>query len=277
MVSAPNSLIYALSGYLNRLCDNWSGVVVNDYEAVMPIPWRKKYGIRYIYEAPFIQQLGIFSPLPLPDYGKLQAAIYTFSRYGRYRFNYHDKVDNATSLTNYTLSLKDNYNTFSERFSEDVHQNIRQAASSGLVYTEGDLDEAIDSYQSLYSPRMTITNNQFNQFRKLCHSFYAENKVLVRRVAGKNGITEASLVNFKFKDRLYNIINSVTAGGRQNRANYLLYAHFFREHASTNYLFDFEGSDLPGVASFYRKFGVQNEAYPLLHFNHLPWPLNHLK
>ena len=61
-ISKSSSLrIYALTWYLNCVTDSWSVLVLNDYEAVMPLPKRKKLGINYIYQAPWVQQLGIFS------------------------------------------------------------------------------------------------------------------------------------------------------------------------------------------------------------------------
>src|SRR5580765_931871 len=36
---AKNSLIYARSFYLDRMAKNWSALVLNDYEAVMPLTW----------------------------------------------------------------------------------------------------------------------------------------------------------------------------------------------------------------------------------------------
>jgi len=56
-----NSRIYAFSWYLNCVTDDWGALVLNDYEAVMPLPKRKKFGMYYIYQAPWIQQLGVFS------------------------------------------------------------------------------------------------------------------------------------------------------------------------------------------------------------------------
>ena len=59
--AAINSRIYAYSWYLNIVADNWDALVLNDYEAVMPLPWRQKYFIKYIYPPAWTQQLGVFS------------------------------------------------------------------------------------------------------------------------------------------------------------------------------------------------------------------------
>ena len=46
--SAANSRIYAYSWYLDIVADNWDVLVLNDYEALMPLPWRSKFFIKYI-------------------------------------------------------------------------------------------------------------------------------------------------------------------------------------------------------------------------------------
>ncbi|VAW26447.1 hypothetical protein MNBD_BACTEROID04-1052, partial [hydrothermal vent metagenome] len=35
-----NTRVYANSWYLDIVADNWDVLVLNDYEAVMPLPWR---------------------------------------------------------------------------------------------------------------------------------------------------------------------------------------------------------------------------------------------
>ncbi|MDB2555531.1 hypothetical protein N9X55_02170, partial [Flavobacteriaceae bacterium] len=53
--------VYAFSWYLDIVADNWDVLVLNDYEAVMPIPWKQKYFIKYVTQPFFCQQLGVFA------------------------------------------------------------------------------------------------------------------------------------------------------------------------------------------------------------------------
>jgi len=41
LANSSNELIYANYHYLSLLCDNWSGLIVGDYETIFPMPWRK--------------------------------------------------------------------------------------------------------------------------------------------------------------------------------------------------------------------------------------------
>ena len=62
-----NGLVYAYTFYLDGMAKHWDALVLDDYEAVMPLPWNKKFGIGYLYTPPFIQQLGIFSKTKVSD------------------------------------------------------------------------------------------------------------------------------------------------------------------------------------------------------------------
>jgi hypothetical protein len=59
--AANNSIIYAYAWYLDIVSPNWDALVLNDYEAVMPLTHRKKYFLSYLFQPFFTQQLGVFS------------------------------------------------------------------------------------------------------------------------------------------------------------------------------------------------------------------------
>jgi dTDP-4-amino-4,6-dideoxygalactose transaminase len=58
---ALNGNIYAYSWYLNNVCEKWDTLVEDDYVSVMPLPYRKKMGVTYIFPPTITQQLGVFS------------------------------------------------------------------------------------------------------------------------------------------------------------------------------------------------------------------------
>jgi len=47
---SPNALLYAYSWFLDMAADQWDALVYGNYDAVMPLPWRKKWGIQYLYQ-----------------------------------------------------------------------------------------------------------------------------------------------------------------------------------------------------------------------------------
>lgn len=276
VVQSDSPLLYANALYLNYCCDNWSGIVVNDYDAVMPVPWRKKFGIRYCYTVPFIQQLGYFTRGKDLS-GTLLATLKTFCRYGDYTFNYANQIT-GTAHCNYVLDLSVGHDAIIAGYKSDAKRSIRMAAHHSLLYIPGAADEAISFYKRLYSDRIPhVQENEYRRFAKLCIELEKLGSVIVRKAVKENGeVLSISLILNDGK-RLYNITNSTTESGRTMFANYYLYDHIFAEFAGNDFLFDFEGSDLEGVALFYRKFGAILQSYTSIHINTFPFPLSMLK
>ena len=59
--TSPNGLIYAKSFYLDNICAGWNALTGENYEWVLPLTDKKKFGISYLYQPPFTQQLGVFA------------------------------------------------------------------------------------------------------------------------------------------------------------------------------------------------------------------------
>lgn len=272
-------LIYAQSFYLDHVADNWDGIVLNDYEVVMPVPWRKKAGIRYCYDVPFVQQLGYFSSSSAEKYHALLIdQLFAFCKYGNYNFNYKNRFESAKSCTNYILELATGYEKINERYNDDLLNNLKKAMKQSFIYREESYEIAIDMYKELYGKRLpALMEKDYENFKKLCSYLIQQGDIVVRKVSNMNNDLLAVALLLKDRHRLYNLMNSTTDAGKKTGANYFLYDQVFSEFASSNFLFDFEGSDIPGVKSFYEKFGAVNQPYYRLHFNRLPFPLKLLK
>lgn len=275
--SASNSLIYATSSWLDHLADNWSGLILNDYEAVMPVTWRKKYGIRYCYHVPFVQQLGIYGLRANTDGARFAKALLPFCRYGTYPFNYANSGMGDVPRTNFVLPLDRSYGEISVAFSGDVLQNIRRAENNGLHYEKATRQEGIEAYRDLYSDRIMVSDDTFSRMGKLCEFLSEGGNLIGRKAISANGEVLAIALLPSYGGRLYNIMNSTFPAGKKLEANYFLLSQLWKEHQLSGMVFDFEGSDIPGVKAFYRKFGATDQPYFHWRFNHLPWPLKMFK
>jgi len=269
--NSNNGLIYATSVYLNFMSDDWNGIVVNNYDCVMPIPWRKKFGIRYCYDVPFAQQLGWFSQYEKSNESLMLETFFSFIKYGDYAFNFlNGKIQNAFSCNNYVLDLSQQYDTIQKKFSNDLINNLKKAYKEELFYAIGNYDTAIELFKDLYRKRILhVSENDFENFKKLCAHLKESNNVIVRNVCNAKNELLATALLLKDEKRLYNMMNSTTVEGRKTEANHFLFDNILKEFVNNNLLFDFEGSDIPGVKSFYEKFGSSNQPYYKLHFNHL--------
>ncbi len=278
----PNRLVYARSVYLDTLCPGWDALVAGYYEYLLPLPRKSKWGFRYIPDIPFLQQLGIFSPHPVtPEVVSafIQKAGRHFS-YGNIFLNYANPVQQltTTSCNNYVLHLNKPYAEIAAGYNADLHYDLRQAAKYDLEYGHtATVQDAISAYRASYGERLAhITENDYRNFEQLCAVFAQNNGLVVRSVKYK-GEMVAYAVLLLFEHRLYNLLSVNNAAGRKMNANHFLYNRLIEEFSGSNYIFDFEGSDIPGIAFFYRHFGAENIPYHRFHLNKLPWPLNRWK
>ena len=90
-----NGNVYALSWYLDIVHPHWNALVENDYERVMPLTTSKKFGISYMFQPFFVQQLGVFSTTQLsPEtVNNFIEAIPKKYLLTQYRLNSYNKVD----------------------------------------------------------------------------------------------------------------------------------------------------------------------------------------
>lgn len=253
------------------MCSSWMGIILNDYEAVFPICYKKKWGITYCYTPAFIQCFSCNNKNENLDL--IQKEIQKVAKYGDVMLSATNETNVAQSKCNYILSLDTNYELIYKNYKSDLKQNLKKATKENLVYLQSnDINHAVELYKTIYADRMNgINPNDFKNFKKLCKLFQQSGNCIVREVRNSENNLLAIALLLKDKYRFYNLANSTTILGRKTEANHFLIDRIIHEFSNTNAVFDFEGSDLPGVKTFYQKFGAVNEPYFHWHFNNLPW------
>ena len=271
-----NPLVYATSVYLDEMADNWHGIIADDYRLVMPVPWRKKYGVKYCYDVPFVQQLGVFgADLREENVTEFLDQLRSFCRYGDYPFNYTNTLKPASVRNNYILLLSSKYDVLKQFYSSNLSNNLSK--QKPYEYTPGKAGEAIGLFKKLYGDRFPhVTEADYKNFTTLCKLKEQENNLIVRKISAESEIL--SMVLFlKDERRLYNLMPSTTEKGRQLSAGHFLFDLVIKEFAHSGMIMDFEGSDIPGIESFYKNFGAVNQPYFKYHFNRLPLLLRFFK
>ena len=266
--------IYASSIYLNTMANYWMGIVLNDYEAVMPICYRKKFGIVYSYVPAFMQQLGWIGEMNI-EWKEIEKYVFDFVKYGDVMLNSNNKFLDlqVETKSNFIIDLNNSYENIYTNYKSDLKQNLKKAAKEDFFYyASNDINEAIALYKKFYGNRMNgLSAKDFSNFKNLCSTLQQTNNCIVREVKNNNNELLAIALLLKDDNRIYNLANSTTTLGRKTEANHFLIDSILKEFVNTNLIFDFEGSDLAGVKSFYQKFGAVDEPYFHWHFNELPW------
>lgn len=276
--NSSSPLIYAASVYLDHMADNWDGFIADDYRLVMPVPWRKKYRIKYCYQAPFVQQLGVFGKNIKQDEvdSFIKKLNETFS-YGDYAFNYSNQIKTASQSNNYILLLSSKYEVLKQFYLSHLEKNLLKAKRFLLQYEPGEIEETIELFKKIYSGRIkNITEKDYQNFLLLCKLKQQQNDIVVRKVTNSNQLL-ASVLLMKDERRYYNLMMCATATSRQQSAGAFLYNELIKEFSHNGMMLDFEGSDIAGIEFFYKGFGAVNQPYFKTHINNLKFPLRLFK
>ena len=277
-----NGLIYAQSSYLNAMTHHWHGLIIGDYKAITPLPWKKKYGIRYLYTPAFTQQLGLIGSCQMKQNNIIQS-IQSFAAFGDYFMNYQNDFictqQQVKHRNNFLLDLSDNYEKIQANYKANLIRNLKKTNASSLEYCRtAHAQESIQLHKQTKANKLThLTTDDYHRFEQLVKVMTEKNNCITRQVKNESGQILSATVLLKDNRRMYNIINATTEAGKKINANHFLMDQIIREFAGQHLLLDFEGSNISGVQNFYEMFGSFNQPYFHWHYNKLIWPFNLFK
>jgi hypothetical protein len=285
--NADNGLIYAYSFYLDNMARHWDGLVLskglppeNIYEAVMPLPNRKKWGINYLFQPFLTPILGVFGN----NLSEELASNFLNSIPGKYKlwdislnhFNkLNEKFQSQYKRSNYILSLSGTYESIRNKYSGNISRNISKALKAGCVLKKNiGIHEIIDVCKKEWPKFTTIEERTFETLEEkfsifkpytLTYGVYNQDKLLS---------SCAFLIDNR---RAYYWLVGNDPLAKDVGASPMLIDGFIRDFSGKNMILDFEGSDKKSVAEFYQRFGAEQEPYTTIYCNRLTFPLNLLK
>ena len=103
--------------------------------------------------------------------------------------------------------------------------------------------------------------------KKMCEVYYTyfENRLM------------AGAVFMKSKNRVIFLFSATSEEGKKMLAMPILIDRYIRQHQQREIIFDFEGSNDPNLARFYKSFGAIESNYFQIKRNNLPLPFRLLK
>ncbi len=262
---SQNALVYAKSWYLDYTAEHWDALIVGDYLFVMPVIWKKKYGLKYMYNPTFLQQSGIFSAQKIEFSHINQCLDILNKKFAKVvvHFNYMNSVSEHPDFEvrdNYILKLNKSYDELYADFNSKTKYDIRKALKSNTcISDELSIGEFIDfKKQNL---KNNLTEQNFTSLTNLLN-YYKSNKLLESySVRNENNQIIAAALFIKENGRAYYLQAAANAEGRRKSAAFMLLNHFIKTHAGTDLILDFEGSMIPGVARFFKRWGAEKVQY----------------
>lgn len=273
--------VYAWPWFLDVMAGAWEALVWDDYRYVMPVAHRRKWGISYVYQPMFAQQLGIY-PSPPPGVAR---AFYEFlaSRYPYIRYSASTGAEQATAagfsvtpLHTRTLPLHLGYAAIAAHYDDYITQNLKKARGNQISVVS-------ENHPGLFfamlrkAREIPVPPVAWRNFRKLMEATLPDGRGLLLAARTPGGQPLAAAFFILWREKAYYMAVASDPQGRELRAGFAILDTFFREHAGKPLTFDFEGSSVEGVDRFFAAFGAGKTPYYLFHLNRLPRILRLIK
>ena len=281
--NAPNGLIYGYSFYLDCMAKQWDALVLNDYEAVMPLTWNKKYGFYYLYQPAFTASLGVFgknlTKEIIDDFVSMLPSKFKLVEISLNSGNIvGDSRPFSLLRSNYILPLNRSYEQLYKSYRDNHKRNITKAFQFGCrVSKEIAIDEIIQLNKEQLQHVDGTKPGDYPNFKKLYELLKSRKQAEAYAIIDPKNKILASAVFFFLHNRAYYIMVGNHPDGKTIGASHALIDAFIKDHAGQNLILDFEGSDIRNLAFFYSGFGATEEIYPALKINRLPFYVKWLK
>jgi hypothetical protein len=277
LAACANAMWYGRSSVLDAASPGWDALVDEETGGQMPIPWRRKYGIRYAYQPFMLQQLGPYAPDPA------SADPMRFLQAWPKEFRFADVnirwTGDRPALRGTTLTERINHELLMDRpidelrshYSANHRRSLRKAMKSAAHF-----DDAVTT------PELISFLEGSEQFAKW-HVGRPEREAMRRMM----GAADAAGTSFRWAvrergelvaagyfilwgGRLVFLKGLSTPRGRELRAMHLLLDGVVGQHAGSGILLDLAGGNDPLLARFYAGFGALPVLYLRALMNRLP-------
>lgn len=256
---------YSATGAFLDVTSNkhWELLVYNDYEAVMPVPYVKKYGFKIVHNPMLCQQLGIFSEKDDAEINQIFLEFLQKNYLIRvYKFNDANQFQSSLPQKKNFLIFPDSYEKVSAKYSpkrkrklrldEDV---IKNSEVKTISFSEAkdfikanilgaDKDDDIEGFINIFEKFYQLKTLEFL-------AFYYQNTIINLIVTYNDSRTVALLGTFN--DKEYVKISGAS----------VLIDRTIKENIKTK-IFDFEGGELPNIEEFFRGFRPELKPYAVL-------------
>ncbi len=271
--SSVNGRIYAYSWYLDCVADQWDALIFGNYHAVFPLPYRIKWGIKYVYQPVFTQQLGLFSKIKITP-SLLENFIQNIPAHFKYvnlNLNQHNRLYTrlfrVESKQNIEMDLLADYSILRDKYSTNLKRNLKKATDAKLTIFENLKPDAIIRL---------FHENQADQFGNISPSDYTRLLRLVYKAlqlghaevwgayTSENNLC-CGAIFLRSHKRLTFLFSGTDKDARKNAALPFVLNAFIEANANKELVFDFEGSNYSSLARFYLGFGGQTISYSQIH------------
>ena len=186
---------------------------------------------------------------------------------------------NYSARNNFTLDMSRSYVHLLAGYHRNCRRNLQKAVHAGLEVKSGPTPAVFTSFveRNLDKKVQDMGKKISPVIREITQASIQQGVGEIKGVYKPNGKMVAAGWFIYDMGRCFFSVCASTREGRDNQSMYLLVDHVIETRSGKSEIFDFTGSNIPGVAYFNAGFGASKSTYLAARRNQLPWPLNILK
>ena len=269
------SRIFAFSWYLDVTVEHWQVAVLNDYEAVMPLPVRQKFGISYVYPPFWILELGIFSKGPMDESVFIEKIKGEF-RWIELRLNSSNTFDFdpdvGLKMQYQQLLLSDTFDQIQNSYRKDRKKDLRKASKAGLVEKWDDKPEnLIELFKNTIGKRTPdILARDYHKLKMIIKECYNRKAGRILSIYDQNTQLVASAFIIFHQKTCTILVSATDFNQRNNGANTFLIDTLLGHYQHQFEFFNFGGSSIQSVGEYFKSFGATTVEYQFVSWKKHP-------
>ena len=251
--------------------DTWHALVENDYEAVMPLPTRKKGVLKYVYTPFFLPQMGLFSEHEITPQ-KVADFLYEISKhYVLADVLMNEKTESGHGdheFVSHSLSLYLTYNELYSQFHENTRRNIKAAQKQQVRVTvqEEKIADIIALFRTNKGSEEAVhfRENDYARLQHVADYLLKHNLLEVYGVRTMQNELAAGALFVKDGKRRWFWFSGRNNSLSESKPMFLLLDTYIRDHSESDLYLDFNGSSNPNVARLYQGFDGKRYTIPFV-------------
>ena len=257
----------------------WGALIKGDYEAVMPLPHRSKFGISYVFSPPFYFRLGVFSPTPLSSADVAEFVRHIPTRFVQVDLNLNESnsdelfKEKTIFQVSHQLKLDDSYEALYKNFSRSHKHNIKVAKNFQPIL---DKNIRVEDVITLFrgnrgrDRHIRISDADYDLFLKMTDFMFQKGLSENWGVRNEEGKLLAGICFLHDYNHLWFWFSGRDEAYSERRAMFYLIDSYIEVHAGSGLIFGMSGSKNENVSQFYHGFGAERYTYPMLNFCNNP-------
>jgi len=261
---------YCEHWYINSICKNWKVIVKGDYHSAFVFAITSKAGFNLIYQPFFSRQ---FSFLGTHDSEFISYVFsYLKNNYKWIRinlpFSFNQLADNNQLMNFQVLNLSESYDVIYGNYSTNAKRILKKSTDLSFKISK-DVDGFIDFFKLMVGDAIGFKHSNYQHLSELIKNGFLNDSIQLFTIRQNDEVLGYAC--FYFHKNVINYLKGALSDkGKKYGAMYYAFNEIIQKYAAKDCIFDFGGSAIDGISSFYKKFGAKDLSYYSHEYNALP-------